>query len=303
MAKSLTFLLLYVGVMTGLNFPLGKLAGQAGVAPALWAMIISLGASLVLLPVLALRGRLIIPRGPMLRYVVLAGLITFVGANLLVFASIPHVGAGHVGIMFALSPVFTLGFSLLFGLRSPNALGIAGIGVGMIGACLVALGRGDLAGGSFWDFAALGIPVLLAIGNVYRTLDWPQHGDPELLAFWSHAVAATSFALLLIVGHGRLPLAPLGEVKSIAVVQMLVAGATFTAFFQLQRRGGPVLLSQIGYVAAATGMGTAVLFLGETYGPTTWSGAALIAVGVALTLSDQRGVSMKRLARRKPCAT
>jgi hypothetical protein len=45
-------LLLITGTLIGLNFPLGKIAGEAGVSPLIWASLISLGASLVLLPLL-----------------------------------------------------------------------------------------------------------------------------------------------------------------------------------------------------------------------------------------------------------
>lgn len=303
MTNSLSFLLLYLGVMTGLNFPLGKLAGDAQVPPALWALVISVGASLALLPILLARGRLILPRGRALRYVVLAGLITFVGANLLVFAAIPHVGAGQVGMMFALSPVFTLGFSLLFGLRAPKLTGLIGIALGLAGAALVALGRGALGGSAVWAMAAVGIPVILAVGNVYRTLDWPDGVEPMALAFWSHLTAATTFAVMLAFTTPARALTTIAEIPSVTLTQMLVAGATFPAFFRLQRLGGPVMLSQIGYVAAATGMTAAVLLLGERYGPLTWLGAGLIALGVVFTLRDQRPPAKPRLADGKPCAT
>lgn len=295
-------LLIYVGVMTGLNFPLGKLAAQAGVPPALWAMIISLGASIVLLPAMVAQGAFLLPRGAMLRYVVLAGLITFVAANLLVFAALPHIGAGHVGLMFALSPVFTLGLSALVGLRVPGGLGLTGIGLGMIGACLVALERGGVSDKVVWTVAAFGIPALLAIGNVYRTLDWPKEGRPEVLAFWSHATAAMTFAAILLLHHGHIPVQGLAEIPVVTMLQMVIAGVTFPAFFLLQRLGGPVLLSQIGYVAAATGMAAGVAVLGERFGALTWGGTALIAVGVLLTVVEQSGLSMKRLARGASCA-
>ncbi|WP_323764248.1 DMT family transporter [Marinovum sp.] len=303
MPNSVPFLLVYVGVLTGLNFPLGKLAGAAGVPPALWALLISLGASLTLLPGLLARRALIVPRGAALRYVVLAGLITFVGANLLVFAAIPHVGAGQVGMMFALSPVFTLGLSLVFGLRAPRVLGLIGIALGMGGAMLVALGRGEVAGLSPWALAAVAIPVILAVGNVYRTLDWPEGAEPMALAFWSHLAAALTFVALLLATHGGIPLQAVAEIPSVALAQMAVAGVTFPAFFRLQRLGGPVMLSQIGYVAAATGMAAAVLLLGERYGAMTWAGAGLIALGVGFTLRDQRAPAKARLAKAGPCAT
>ena len=61
----------------------------------------------------------------------------------------------------------------------------------------------------------------------------------------------------------------------------------FAFFFRLQAVGGPVYLSQIGYVAAAVGLGSGVLFLGERYRLLTWAGAAIIVVGVILTTRAQ----------------
>ena len=54
-------LLLVTGTLIGLNLPLGKIAGDAGVSPLTWALLISLGASGVLLPVLLAGGRLTLP--------------------------------------------------------------------------------------------------------------------------------------------------------------------------------------------------------------------------------------------------
>ncbi|MCR6659916.1 MAG: hypothetical protein NVV72_11420 [Asticcacaulis sp.] len=61
----------------------------------------------------------------------------------------------------------------------------------------------------------------------------------------------------------------------------------FAVFFRLQIVGGPVYLSQIGYVAAAIGLFSGTLFLGERYGLLTWLGAVVIAVGVIVTTKAQ----------------
>jgi drug/metabolite transporter (DMT)-like permease len=60
------------------------------------------------------------------------------------------------------------------------------------------------------------------------------------------------------------------------------------AFFRLQQKGGPVLLSQIGYVAAAVGLIGATLFLGESYSAVTWLGAAVIGASIVTTILAQR---------------
>ena len=280
-------LLLYTGGLFGLNFPLGKLAAGAGVPPLIWALVVSIGAAGLLLPGLILQGRLRLPKGRMLRYTVISGLLSFALVNTLVFILIPLVGAGYTGLMFALSPVATLALTALAGLKIPGRLGLYGIGLGMIGAALVALSRGSLQGAATWSLLAFAIPFALALGNVYRTLDWPDGAHPAALAFWSHLWAILAYVTLQLSLSGDLPLAQLREVPLATITQAIAAGLMFPAYFRLQKAGGPVLLSQIGYVAAAVGLGTGTIFLGEAYGLATWAGAAIIAVGIALTVRAQ----------------
>ena len=62
----------------------------------------------------------------------------------------------------------------------------------------------------------------------------------------------------------------------------------FAFFFRLQAVGGPVYLSQIGYVAAAVGLVSGTLFLDEQYLLLTWAGTAIIVAGVAITTKAQK---------------
>ena len=217
-------------------------------------------------------------------------MISFVTPNLLLFTVIPHTGAGYAGLMFALSPVFTMLFAALCGLKVPGRLGRIGIAVGLAGASLIALTRGvnPEGPGSEWLLAALAIPVALAAGNVYRTLDWPDGISSNVLAFWGHAFASVVFLALLLLTRNTFPFQEIAAVAGAALAQLLVAGTTFPAFFRLQQKGGPVLLSQIGYVAAAVGLIGATTFLGERYSATTWLGAGVIAIGIAITIAGQR---------------
>lgn len=283
-------LLLITGALIGLNFPLGKMAGDSGVSPLAWAALISMSATSVLLLILLATRMFAWPSARIVRYAAISALISFVAPNLLLFTVIPHTGAGYAGLMFALSPIFTLLFASVFGLKVPGRLGRIGIIVGLAGASLVSVTHGidPESPGIKWLLSALGIPVALAVGNVYRTLDWPEGVLPNVLAFWGHAFSSAVFLAALLLTRGTLPLGEIQPVVGVALVQALVAGLTFPAFFQLQRKGGPVLLSQIGYVAAAVGLLAATLFLGERYSVATWSGAAVIAVGIAITVAAQR---------------
>ncbi|MFT6556179.1 DMT family transporter [Sneathiella sp.] len=282
-------LLLVTGILVGLNFPLGKIGGEAGVSPMLWAMLVSLGVCIILFPVLSLKQRLAWPRGRMVRYIVISAVISFIIPNLLLFSVIPHAGSGYTGLMFALSPVFTLSLATVFRLRTPGKIGLMGIAVGLVGASIVSITRGSApeAPPVMWLLAALAIPMTLACGNIYRTMDWPDGALPDTLAFWSHLFSVAVFLLLMVAVDGSVPLGDLALSPWAAFAQLVVGGLTFPVFFRLQQKGGPVLLSQLGYVAAAVGLIAATLLLGESYALLTWVGAAVIALGIATTVVAQ----------------
>lgn len=287
--QSPVLLLVVTGSLLGLNMPLGKIAGDAGISPLVWAMIVSLGVCLILLPVLLVQRRFEMPKGRMIRYVIISALISFVIPNSLLFSVIPRAGAGFTGLMFALSPVFTLMLAIIFRLKTPNRLGLIGIAIGFLGAAIVSVTRGSApeAPQLIWIVAALAIPLTLACGNVYRTIDWPQQARPDVLAFWGHAISAAVFISLILMTGNTKSLSELSLAPVAAWAQMLVAGIMFPIFFRLQQIGGPVLLSQIGYVAAAVGLVTATVLLGEQYRPMTWLGALVIAVGIVVTIIAQ----------------
>ncbi|MFD1792365.1 DMT family transporter [Ochrobactrum teleogrylli] len=289
--ESASFLLLATGTLLGLIPPLGKIAAQAGVPPAMWTFLFSASAGVILLALLLLRGKSLGFSGGRARYYVCTAIISYALPNLLILSAIPRLGAGFTGIMYTLSPVITLVISMGFGLRRPNALGIGGIAVGFIGAILVALTRGEVGkpADPLWVAAALLIPVFLACGNVYRTLDWPKNSDPTELAAGSHLASAIMLFAGILLFTGGFPVETFALAPWAATAQAIASAGMFALFFRLQAVGGPVYLSQIGYVAAALGLISGTLFLGEHYPPLTWIGAVVIAIGVAMTTRAQRG--------------
>lgn len=289
-------LLLGTGSLIGATFPLGKLAAAAGVPPVAWAWAIAAGAGVLLLG-RALATSRAVPVGPRhLRYYAVAGAVSFVAPNVLMFAAIPRLGAGLTSVMLTLSPILTLAFSLALRLRRPDRLGIVGIATGLAGALVIVLSRGEVGGPADpgWVAAALLIPVFLAAGNVYRTVDWPEGADPLALAAGSNLTAAV---MLLVAGallEGPTGIAALAGAPGLTAVQVLASGVMLALFFRLQAVGGPVYLSQVGYVAAAVGLVSGTLLLGERYPAATWLGALVVAAGVALvTWSQARGPAVR----------
>lgn len=281
-------LLLSTGLLLGFNAPLGKLAREGGISAAGWSFAIAGGGALVLLAILLLRRRRIRADARHLRYYLITAILAYVLPNLVIYAAIPHLGAGMSAIYFTLSPIVTLAFAILLGTRRPGWLGVAGILLGCVGALMVVFSKGqvDRPADLTWALAALVIPVSLAAGNVYRTLDWPAQGEPLVLAMGSNAVAAIFLIPAALIFDGGLPFAALGAQPGLVATQIFISAAMFTLFFRLQVAGGPVYLSQIGYVAAAISLLIGTFGLGEQYGLATWAGGIVIVAGVLATTLD-----------------
>jgi drug/metabolite transporter (DMT)-like permease len=281
-------LLLGTGATLGLNFPIGKLAMAANVNPALWAAMISMGAGLALLIVVKLAERQSTAAATT-QFAFISGFLSYVVPNFLTFLVIPNIGSGLTAIMFALSPVVTALLSLVLRVRPPSTLAIAGIAVGLAGALIIILSRNTdfRTASDVWILAALLIPVFLGIGNVYRTMAWPQGASPHKLASLTNLAAVPLLLLVAAAQTGTINLAPLASIPGLAILQIAISTLMFLMFFRLQQIGGPTYLSQIGYVAAAVGVVIGVAYLGETYPASVWIGAGVVAAGIALTTLAQ----------------
>lgn len=274
------------GCLTGVILPLAKLAEGSGLAAPAFALWQALGASLLIFTLATFRRQR--PRFDRrhLRYYLLGGLVGFTLPNIMLYLAVPRLGAGLAALSYAFSPLFTLVLSAATGTESLQARRIAGILLGFAGTLMLALPRGQLPAQATTPWLLLGIaaPFSLAVGNVYRTRDWPPGAAPLPLAGGVLLGAAASLvpALLLLPGNpfpddGRAALPVLGAA--------VATGLAYMMFLELQQVAGPVYLSQVSFVITATGMAVGVIFLGERYGAWVWAAMATIFLGVALTAS------------------
>lgn len=277
-------LLLLVGALLGVSTDLAALAAREGVAAtALLAWSLT-AAGVVLVVAAAVRQELPARDGHVARYLVIAALVSLVLPNLVLFSAVPEVGAAFVAVAIASPPLWTYLGAL--GLRQERLalLRAGGVAVALAGSVLLAvlqLGQPDVPVG--WVIATLAAPVLLAIGNLYRSMDWPAHATPAGLAA---GMVATSGAILVLVGLAvpglSLAVPATGEAIGLIGAQAAVFAVLYRLFFMLQDRGGPVYLSLVGSVAAVVGAGVAVWLLGEAAPPGLLPGGALVLAGVAL---------------------
>jgi len=294
--NSPAYLLLITGSLLGLTFPLGKLSAQAGVAPVIWAFVMSAGASIGLLIYRLLSQKPLLVNFRNLQFYCIAAIVSLVLPNILTFSVIPKLGSGFTGLLFTLSPLITLAISSVWQVRMPNRTGLIGIGLGFIGAIIVSVTRGEVGSpASFgWLLAGLCIPTSLAVGNVYRTMQWPKNAEPMELAIGMNLAAALMLlTLIFFMPSIQLP-GGLEKIGITVLITILVASIMIALHSRLQFFGGPTYLSQIGFVAAVIALIIGTLLLDEHYSPLTWFGALIIILGATIS-----SMSMKASASTK----
>lgn len=282
-------LLLGGGVLLGLSVNLAKLAGHVGLTPLAFLAWSITGAALILLLMAVLRGNPPPVDRRCLRYYVMSAVVSVAGPNLVFFSAIPRVGASFVALIITLPPLLTYIGALAFGLerfQAIRAMGVAAAlaGAGVLGASQLAAPDADV----FWILLVFAGPILLAIGNLYRSLGWPEGVSSEALAPGMLLGAAVMLMLAgLLPGHSLAIPLDSGTALLVIAAQTVVFAGQFLVLFLLQKTGGPVLLSLLGSVGAVVGVPVAIFLQNEAAPQGLLPGAGLIALGVALVARGQ----------------
>ncbi len=291
-------LLLATGALLGVSTNLAKLAAQSGLDPLAFLTWSVVGAAAVLVGVGAARHRLPQLTSRTTEYFVISGLISVAVPNLLFFAAVPRIGAGFVALAIAFPPLFTYLGALLLGMERLQLRSATGVVLALGGAAVLAIFKlSDPNADPLWVAATLLGPVLLAVGNIYRTARWPEGAAPDELA---PGMLAVSGLMLLVFGvfAGVIPSNPGGFSLAVPLdraapallilAQVATFSLQFLLFFVLQKRGGPVYLSLLGSVGAVVGVPIAVLLLGEAMPQGLAIGGVLIALGIGFLTFGNR---------------
>lgn len=277
--------LLVAGTMIAVSTNLAKLAAQAGLQPFAFLAWAVLGAAFVHVATAAYRRELPSINRRTLEYFAVAGVLSLVAPYLISFAAVPKVGASFVALAIAFPPFFTYVGALLLRMERFHAARAVGVALALAGAALLAFFKLAEPGAEiFWIAAALAIPVILAIGNIYRTLRWPGDAEPHELAPGMLAVSAILlFAASLLPGLSLAVPMDRAWPALLILAQAAAFSVMYVFFFILQKVAGPVYLSLLGSVGAVVGAAIAILLLGEVPPQGLAVSAALIALGIGLT--------------------
>ncbi len=278
-------LLLLNGLVIAAHTLLARTAGQGGASPVLYAFVSAAGASLFLVVYRALAGsgRRAPITGRVLGFGAIAGLVSVALPQALIYSASAYVSAGVASLAYAFPTPLTYVLACLVGLERPAAGRAVGIGVAFGGALILAASRSPVAGAGLWILLAMLAPVFIAAGNIYRARFWPEGSTPLDLALVMNAAAALWLLGMLAAGGGDPFAVPGGPGLAALAAAPAVAAFGTVIYFELQRAGGIVSFSQIGYVGAVLGLVGGMLILGESYPAAMWAAALVIAAGVAIS--------------------
>ena len=272
------------GLLLGISTNLAKYAGESGLTPLAFLFWSITGATIILWIVALLRYDLPPISTRCIEYYFVAALVSVAGSNLIFFSAIPHVGAGFVALIIALPPLLTYLGALALRIERFNAIRAFGVAAALAGAGVLAARKFSAPDASvFWILIALCGPVLLAIGNIYRSLRWPTGVSANALAPGMLMAATLILGMVAILPGFSLTISLEKALPFILIaIQACIFAAQFLLLFLLQKTGGPVLLSLLGAVGAVVGVPVAVFLQGEAPPEGLILGASLIALGVIL---------------------
>jgi drug/metabolite transporter (DMT)-like permease len=144
---------------------------------------------------------------------------------------------------------------------------------------------------SFWSVVTLAIPVFLAIGNIYRTIRWPDGATAIELALGMMVTAFLTLALFnAVMGIPVTPASWTSAAVGLLFANIGAFAVQYGLYFRLQQVAGPVYLSQIGSVAAVAGLGLGYMVFGEVPNAAKLGAIVAVAFGIFfVTLGRDKG--------------
>lgn len=279
-------ILLLAGLLLAISTNLAKVAQDIGFTPLAYLVWSLAGASFLLTTMSYLRGQSIQLNRQTIEYFIVAGFLTTAATNLIFFSAVRHLGVSFVALMMALPPLLTYVGALFMRMERFCWWRMTGVSLALTGTVFLVMQKWTSPNADpVWIVFTLAGPVLLAIGNLYRTHRWPPGTSAESLA---PGMLLSALAMLVIFSllPGRSLDIPGENTLSIVLlgIQAITFAGQFLLLFVLQKLGGAVLLSLMGGVSAMFGVPIAVLLLDEPFFPAFFVSAMFVAAGIACML-------------------
>lgn len=260
-----TVLIIAIGAMVGASLMLSKFVAIAGVAPQL-ALFGQLAFASLTLLVLAIASGRWPPLGwRYLGYYLGAGILGISGPTLIAYAVLGHISTGLYAALVTLSPLFTFAITAMVEKRMLPMYRLVGILIGLTGISFATVSGVDLAGiAPHWIGLAITGPLLLAMGNVFRSRTYPAGGESMALATGTLTLQFLLVGLSFLISgqFSEIVLPDIDAIASIAGVGLITA-ISYALTFEVQRRTDGVGFAQVGYFATLFGIGFGAIVFGE----------------------------------------
>ena len=294
MNKSFGFLpyvmLVAAAIFYGSLFSLNKIAAEASWPPVSYAFWTSLFAGIVLCLIAVLRKEPPQWSWQHLRvYFIIGGLGIGFSTSLLTYVA-PHLPAGVLTMVLALSPPFTYLISVAIRIDRLYILGVLGILFGLGGVAILVGPTAVLptANKVGWFLLSLLAPLCFATANVAAAVLRPLEATSVTMAAGILLGSAIIVAPFMFAfdqwstpgGMGAGDWALTGSIVVNCVVVIL--------FLEIIRLAGPTFFAQFNYLAVVAGIGWGALIFGERLGIGVWLALALMAVGIILMALKER---------------
>jgi drug/metabolite transporter (DMT)-like permease len=257
-------LLVGAAIVYGAIFSVNKMAAAAGTPPLAQGFWQSLGGGLLLLIILALKGRkLALGRRHLLSYLVIGALAVGVPMSLLTYAA-PHLPAGLQTIVLALSPPLTYFLGMLARIERFRVLGLLGLAFGFAGVLVIIVGLGlEASAPDAWRWFALSLiaPLLFACSNLAAALLRPPLSSSLSMA--AGMLVGSSAMLIPIMAIAGQASVPTGAGAIAALIAAAINAVFFVLFFEIIRLAGPTFFAQFNYLAVLAGVGWSIAIFGE----------------------------------------
>ena len=272
--------------------PLTKIAVSGGYQPLgmiFWQMLISV---LVLGVINMLRRRPLPLDRRVIGFYIAFALIGTVIPNAASYKAYTVLPSGIMSLLLSLIPMMANPIALIFGLDRFSIKRMAGLSLGLF-AILMIIGVPDaLPNAGMLAFIPLGlIPSLMYAfeGNFVARFGTGGAGPLQLLLGASIAGVVITGPIAFATGQWINPIHVWGIADFALIASALIHTLVYTLYVMIVRNYGPVFSVQVSYVVTASGLGWAMLILGERYSGPIWLALAVMFVGIYLVSPDLKG--------------
>lgn len=259
-------LLVLCGFLFSLKIMLAKAALSAGMQPFQLGLLINLGSAVTLIPWLVSSGDKIPLHARNISLYFLLGIFSVTIPTLISYFILSKVGPAYTSTVYSLSPTLTMLFAALLGIELMFRRRILSIVIGFFG--MIALMQQQIvqinSENLIWVFVGILIPASAAVGNVLRSAYWPSGASALAFSCGTLLTSALIFLLLSPIFED-IQKWRLFEPSIILWTSFLILISSLSSIlnFRLQKIGGAVIFSQIGYWGTGFGVLLSSIIFGD----------------------------------------